>query len=298
METPDGLFRFEIIERHLYWEDPVGKEILDETVLGVFHLSDNGISWVLDSFITVETLAAAHCPEYEGLIEDVKLGVEAELGLGPSPDVDPAKVREVIRSLLKRADLARRLKAVNDGDILSNEVLMFDDVEGATNYYLTAGVYPEAADDFVQHFGYFWRWDTYGKTRSGDRGLVARIEGEDTFDMFIRRGTFEADPGGEYPADPLKRPGSDLVADEGEIRFNSCKDLAARRDRPGDAHFTAFGTVVHESGHAFGLGHSGGKRKHYEGTDLPGSVMNALSEPDCSPHPFDIMAIYALYQTR
>ena len=26
--------------------------------------------------------------------------------------------------------------------------------------------------------------------------------------------------------------------------------------------------------------------------------MNQLAEPDCSPHPLDIMAIYALYQTE
>ena len=34
----------------------------------------------------------------------------------------------------------------------------------------------------------------------------------------------------------------------------------------------------------------------------PGSVLNYdvttnVNEPDCSPHPLDIMAIYALYQT-
>ena len=57
METPDGLFRFEIIEREMYDDDPVGQEIVDETVLGVFHLSDNGISWVLDSCLTAAVLA-------------------------------------------------------------------------------------------------------------------------------------------------------------------------------------------------------------------------------------------------
>ena len=34
---------------------------------------------------------------------------------------------------------------------------------------------------------------------------------------------------------------------------------------------------------------------------IPDSVMNYVNftrtEPDCSPHPFDIMIIYALYQT-
>ena len=37
---------------------------------------------------------------------------------------------------------------------------------------------------------------------------------------------------------------------------------------------------------------------------IPGAVMNydtlipsVANEPDCSPHPFDILAMYALYQT-
>ena len=65
--------------------------------------------------------------------------------------------------------------------------------------------------------------------------------------------------------------------------------------------------MVHESGHALGL--SNFSWRNPIGTSvahpsIPDSVMNYDSEvpqisnePDCSPHPFDIMAIEALYQT-
>ena len=40
-------------------------------------------------------------------------------------------------------------------------------------------------------------------------------------------------------------------------------------------------------------------RGHPPTDDTLDSVMNyRFGEPDCSPHPFDIMAIYALYQNR
>ena len=80
METPDGTFRFEIIAADDYHDDPVGKEITDETVLGVFHLSENGSSWVLDSFLTVEVLArrflggpmcrACGCMDLDACVDD------------------------------------------------------------------------------------------------------------------------------------------------------------------------------------------------------------------------------------
>ena len=74
-------------------------------------------------------------------------------------------------------------------------------------------------------------------------------------------------------------------------------------------------TALHEVGHALGTSGAAAvdlvqliwdedaqtKRAH---PSIPDAVMNydsliseVLDEPDCSPHPFDIMAIYALYQT-
>ena len=66
--------------------------------------------------------------------------------------------------------------------------------------------------------------------------------------------------------------------------------------------------LIHEAGHAFGI-RAGTDYDPYDRNytthhpTLAGSVMNynwkpgVPDEPDCSPHPLDILAIYALYQT-
>ncbi len=87
-----------------------------------------------------------------------------------------------------------------------------------------------------------------------------------------------------------------------DIRFNAC----------GDAH-EEYELIVHEAGHALGL--SGFSiydlpieyaRYVMAHPAIPDSVMNynhevpvfqVSEEPDCSPHPFDVMALFALYQT-
>lgn len=92
-------------------------------------------------------------------------------------------------------------------------------------------------------------------------------------------------------------PWGDIDSDKGnedfstdDVRFNTC---LTSDDRP----YSAYSTVVHEAGHVLGI--SGGHPSVYD------AVMNydwlvggpLFEEPDCSPYPLDIMAIYALYQT-
>ena len=65
------------------------------------------------------------------------------------------------------------------------------------------------------------------------------------------------------------------------IRFNTCPDTSDNYNYP-------YSSLVHEAGHALGIGHP----------KLRGSIMNYVTdESDCSPHPLDIAAIYALYQS-
>ena len=109
----------------------------------------------------------------------------------------------------------------------------------------------------------------------------------------------------KFDSDPLSIPMG--------TEFNTCSS------DPDDG-YSAYRTAVHEAGHALGLSnfdyidlvrHS---KQFYEAAHptIPDSVLNyddevptdwatwapsPLNEPDCSPHPFDVMAIYALYQT-
>ena len=98
------------------------------------------------------------------------------------------------------------------------------------------------------------------------------------------------------------------------VSFNTCSDdLFPDGDDP-DQGYRAYMTAVHEAGHALGLADItinpfafllSWSLPPYETAHptIPDAAMNYdskvasnLREPDCSPHPFDVMAIYALYQ--
>ena len=118
-------------------------------------------------------------------------------------------------------------------------------------------------------------------------------------------------------------PGIDNEYSTDDVEFNKCMEKPN-----GDKDFYLYETMLHESGHALGLSALTaqsvplGGRSVYVGSHptIPDTVMNydheslfiydpsrpvnerwirpgPDREPDCSPHPFDIMAIHALYQT-
>ena len=105
----------------------------------------------------------------------------------------------------------------------------------------------------------------------------------ETRDIFIRASKYEAGPSSS--ADVLARP-------EPDARFNKCLNL-------GDSDSKAYGHFLHEVGHALGIGGSGsGHPGDPETAHFVDSVMDYnFTQPDCSPYPLDVMAIYALYQT-
>lgn len=100
-------------------------------------------------------------------------------------------------------------------------------------------------------------------------------------------------------------------------RFNTCmiNHTPYLNDNWGTTHF-AYATAVHEAGHALGLSNINADPVFYQpyhaahptipdtvlnydgeaGERFPGLRGRSHREPDCSPHPFDVMAIYALYQ--
>lgn len=145
-------------------------------------------------------------------------------------------------------------------------------------------------------------------------------------DVTFKEGAFPEGP--NIPSSSSSPP----VPDPGQVRFNTCLDSGApdRNDSQKSDRFYAYAIAVHEAGHALGLSNfsyldlvipwSEPQAYHSAHPTIPDSVMNyddrwdrvamrwishirhpsagtGFMEPDCSPHPFDIMAIYALYQT-
>ncbi len=89
-------------------------------------------------------------------------------------------------------------------------------------------------------------------------------------------------------------PGDDTIPSEDDVRFNSCEVASF-----GPKGNLVYEDIVHEGGHTLGIREGGGEGElaHHSSRGHD-SVMNYdFREPDCSPHPLDIMAIYALYQT-
>ena len=120
-------------------------------------------------------------------------------------------------------------------------------------------------------------------------------------------------PGSKPRTQQVDIPGEDTIASYRDTRFNQC------HKGPNDDDFFLYDTMVHEAGHALGLSYYWDRFPFVPidsdaHSTIPDSVMNYDSnarnlflgwrdqnprhiEPDCSPHPFDIMAIEALYQT-
>ena len=172
--------------------------------------------------------------------------------------------------------------AWNDSTL--NEIIMFDDVDmTGTDYYLwDMAIFPEIAPDI----GHFWCWV---KLEAIACAVPTEIEPRDknvgfTSDIFIRRE--------QVNHDPLILPGGDTVVDQDDIPFNRCPDNSV------------YGVMVHEVGHALGLRSGAGvpAGHPYEGGagERPfGTVMlKQLERFSCSPHPLDVMSVYALYQSR
>ena len=95
--------------------------------------------------------------------------------------------------------------------------------------------------------------------------------------------------------------------DLSDAPFNTCAS----------PHLGAYEVLIHEGGHVLGIRDGsiddtvwtdavihhptiGGSVMSYEDINVKkvGAGLRSLPfDPDCSPHPFDIMTIYALYQT-
>ncbi|MDE2903508.1 MAG: hypothetical protein OXP73_10830 [Chloroflexota bacterium] len=170
-----------------------------------------------------------------------------------------------------------------------SEVYMFDDMS------LGPLIATYAFQDIASDIGYTKRcWFTSSGERekanmctvpSSDEGQV------ESSDIVVRRGA--------YDSGPWSDDGTDGTADDLRLplpgaRFNTCFNDAS------DDLGKAYTDMVHEVGHLIGITNP---HPEFEDSvmnydqDVFGSADDDEREPDCSPHPIDIMAVYALYQT-
>ena len=119
------------------------------------------------------------------------------------------------------------------------------------------------------------------------------ITGGNTQDILLNYDKFTSDalaiPGGA---------GSDPdPSDRGDAPFNKCANDSDN----------AYITVVHEAGHVIGIGgatdrDSNDPRERYHNGhpnyNLRDSIVNSRDVAGCTPNPFDIMAIFAIYQAK
>ena len=179
----------------------------------------------------------------------------------------------------------------HEQDVLVNEVILFDDIQLNIDGLIAAGVFPQMAP----YVGHFWCWGTAKDgsdfTYNETLACVVRSRNSDgkviSSDLFLRHSKV-AIPG------TLLVPGADVVVNKNDVSFNTCP--AGGSD--------AYAVLVHEAGHMLGIrGPLTGPKDevdHKHPTIQGASMMVASLEPrvGCSPHPFDVMVLHAIYQSQ
>ena len=207
------------------------------------------------------------CADYTPFIDRIASEISIELAK-QNPDI-----RKLIVDLLEKIERERAIVAKIDREL--NEILMFDNVteNGQTsseNTIVTKAVNVGAFPEFSSKLGY--HECSYDLMRYAEADACAATtildDSTSTVDIFIRRGNFI----------------NDALMLPGDFAFDSCP-------APGNS---AYETFVHEAGHALGIG-IGSDHPHPNGI-IPSTMNYNFNEPDCSPHPLDVLALYAIYQ--
>ena len=226
---------------------------------------------VAGDLITVEQLDQ-DCADYEQFVQEILDQVNAYLSMQSSTP-SWAEIQAKVISFIDNLD-ENDIEATKNDDRLLNEVLMIEH----ENF---PGV-PDAAAVFQELSGLVGGeycptacvFDPYiGKDDVGNPII--------TNDILLHDDIFDVDP--------LDFPGADRVPSDDDVRFNSC-----------EGGNTPYFGLLHESGHILGVGGAadvmgGTAHGHPQITD---SVMSYSVDRKfaCSPTPWDIMIMYAMYQ--
>ena len=174
------------------------------------------------------------CVNFDSVVTELEKDIRRKRN---SPDISEEDLQGIVRSLITRLrqSAAGRISSV----LLSNrnEILMYNDVDGALAYFRDVDVFSELAHDL----GYRC-WYRDGKYRDNVAMCVVPDDrgGSWRSDIVVRRSIYEDDP---------------LLLPRSNNRFNTCP-----RTQPGhgnapttDPFYAAFTDMVHEVGHALGI---------------------------------------------
>ena len=236
--------------------------------LEVFTEQDvNDVPFLNDDLIGRSKLCARYADHNAELVDHLAKEIANEYsGVDKLNDKQIKDLRGFLNSL---ADIT----SIRARDSEWNEVKMVD-VEKYENYgdededgipegfnLISVGAFPEFLGDMGFAECIF---------KPGRAGCISPLEEENfkiSVDIFLN----QKELGDDLPAIP-------------HVQFNRCKDTA---------YHLAYETLVHESGHVFGLNHP--RQGLYDRSD---TVMSYKSGVRCSPNPLDIVVLHALYQSR
>ena len=262
-------------------------ENLINHALGQWQLATNGLVRMAHE--------SSDCADYDAVYNDIKTNYGSQFGQPLSP-AELAHLQRYLRSL----DILTRAQ-VDDKE--ANEIIMIDNATGGIYDGLEdMGLFSELSKDFGLYYELGLEECAFGPSACASRAHYHDDKGWVT-DIFLPQSTYGKGP---FDIPGGLDPGGGVTVDRDDVRFNTC-------DAP---DIGVYQTLVHEAGHVLGIRDGrvttgwdekilSGHPSIYESVMSyedpyvlkPGDDDSVLpNDPDCSPHPLDVLAVYALYQ--
>ncbi len=265
-------------------------ENLVKHALGQWQLATNGLVRMVHE--------PGSCADYQTVLKRVRAVYENFIGQQLTSDQLAA-----LEGLVESMDIFTDVQV--DDTELSEIIMVNQRPTGIYGELHVMGVFPEMSEKFGIDTCVFRSKDPTGRTR-GARPCAAprhedHVRGWVT-DILLPWSLY-------HPTDSMDVPGGTdvgggVTVDRDDVEFNKCTTRQP----------LLYEHLVHEAGHVLGIREGSGQSgwsvdvvhhpsiaesvMSYESRELKKGDSKSLlpNDPDCSPHPLDVLAVYALYQ--